>query len=226
MHIPSSLEPRTKCILPRLAEDTQTATFRICHTINSKGYYLSRQAHPVILREALQWLKQHNEFYSRISIGPVNYSRISIGPVNILAKDPTNSENVQMLPINSKQTTMGNTPEKDLPTSTVLTQDYLEDTVLLLAPTANNKILWTPKDILGLETEAFPNLFSSGTGMYSAKRLQRRTPILFLTYLRMHLLHSDQRWVNCHEYIFCMQAIAEKNAIMGAAQHANNIDKE
>nr|XP_034326029.1 uncharacterized protein LOC105328139 [Crassostrea gigas] len=201
--VPSDLKKVTS--LPMKTDEDLLLTVKLKRKLNYKGYIEYQFVNPKHIFEALEYLKQNNQWYQDVIID-TNW-KPTVESCQI-------TEHNEQLPNDEDQ--------QQIATDTCLqpvdiAQDVLDhyfDDIYDIAPGEGNnpiRMLQEP----GNEAKSFPYLFPTGKFSWNEKR---ETRITLSRYFNNRLMNTDDRFAKDSNYVFFSQFMSDLNQVIEKTQ--------
>ena len=186
--VPSNLKKVTQ--LPIKDGEDVLLRVKLKRKLNYKGYHEYQFIDPKHILQALQFLKENNEWYKDVEIN-TNWKEY----VNEWQED---SENDTALDINDQQQIATDTCLQPVDIAQeVLDHHYFDDIYNIAPGEGNNPVRMLQEQ--GNEAKSFPHLFPSGRFSWNDVR---DTRITLSRYFNNRLMNSDDRFAKDSSYVF------------------------
>lgn len=200
--VPSNLKKVTS--LPLNNDEDLLLRVKLKRKLNYKGYFEYQFVNPKHIFEALDYLKNNNQWYEKITVNK-DWSDDKTFDEELLDKRENADEDQQCIatdtclqPVNIAQEVL----------------DHYFDDIYNIAPGEGNnpvKMLQEP----GNEAKTFPYLFP--TGKFSWNN-ERDTRITLSRYFNNRLMNTDDRFAKDSNYIFFSQYMSDLNQVIEKTQ--------
>ena len=216
INVPSDLNTVTST-LPRPINEAQLIKVKLKRKLQYKGYHQFQWINPTKVQQAVQFLINHNKWYSDVTLQNKWYNQDDIEDMLLdeNSQDTVSKDNDETTVNNTEDENDDKTSANDLPSYPEETclqpidlgQEVLDTDgkIFCLAPGENQ----TPKSVFrenGIDAMAFPHLHPSGEFGFSMDRQLKLTPS---KYFNVRLFSADTRFATDNQYIFFAQYVTE-----------------
>ena len=206
--VPSNLKKVTK--LPIKGDENMLLRVKLKRKLSYKGYFEYQFVNPTRIREALDFLKQNNQWYENVTIDN-NWGE------NLTESEENLEESQEELPQQESQNDVQQIAIDTCLQPVDIAQEVLDhyfDDIYDIAPgEGNNPVRMLQEE--GNEAKTFPYLFPSGRFSWNE---QRDTRITLCRYFNNRLMNSDDRFAKDSSYIFFSQFMSDLNQVIEKTQ--------
>ncbi|XP_061190015.1 uncharacterized protein LOC133197842 [Saccostrea echinata] len=207
--------------LPRMEQDDMVVKVKLKRKLQYKGYYEYQFVNPLHIQHALDYLKEHNEWYADATILPGRYedkkvenqheSDLKIGEHENEQEDDDAGDDD-----NNNNAMTGIQYDTCLQPSDIGQEvlDHYFDDIYNIAPAEGKNPIRMLQE-KGNEAKAFPHLFPNGKNTWTE---ERSINITLSKYFNNRLMHVDRRFSQDTDYIFFSQYLSELKQVIDKTQ--------
>ncbi|XP_062600308.1 uncharacterized protein LOC134261943 [Saccostrea cucullata] len=209
VNVPSNISSITTS-LPRTINEAQMVKVKLKRKLSYKGHYQYEWVRPEKVKEAIEFLKRNNPWYSNIALSDSWFDPETDSDL-VKVDEQENSSDEENESSEQENLTMHTQPVETCSQPVDLGQEYLdtENKVFCIAPGENQ----TPQSIFqekGADAMAFPNLYPDGKFGYFEDRPIKLSPT---KYFNARLFCADKRFARDNQFIFFAQFMIEMSNI-------------
>ena len=201
--VPSNLKKVTK--LPIKDGEDLLLRVKLKRKLNYKGYFEYQFVDPKHIFQALQFLKENNEWYEKVEINTDWEERVNDWREN--------TENEMSVDDDDQQQVATDTCLQPVDIAQEVLDHYFDDIYNIAPGEGNNPVRMLQEP--GNEPKAFPHLFPTGRFSWNENR---DTRITLSRYFNNRLMNTDDRFAKDNSYIFFSQFMSDLNQVIEKTQ--------
>lgn len=213
--VPSDIKAVEK--LPRNEEDDLVLKVKLKRKLLYKGHYEYQFVNPSHIQKALDYLKEHNEWYTDATILQKETKSDSENEHKLEFNESENESHHEEINEELEDETVSGVQYDTCLQPTDIGQEVLDhyfDDIYNIAPAEGKN----PVKMLqekGNEAKSFPHLFPDGRNTWTE---ERDLNITLSRYFNNRLMHADRRFAQDTDYIFFSQYLSELKQVIDKTQ--------